>query len=70
MRRRHENDVHVRRRDVGQYVAKSLHHAQRQHGQLLYDDERHDDDELQHDDGYVPIRYDQKRNDHDLYQRR
>jgi hypothetical protein len=32
-----------------------LHDAQWQHGQLLHDDERNDDDELQYDDGHVPV---------------
>ena len=62
--------MQVRRQDVGDDDAESLHHDGRRHVQLLHDDERDDGLLLQLDDGNVQVRNDRRRLLHDLHQRR
>ena len=70
MRGRDEDDVYLRGRDVCQHASKPLQNDERRHGQLLHDDERHDDDDLQLDHGHVQMRNDQGWHDDQLHERR
>ena len=62
--------MHGFRRDGGFHDAESLLDAERRHGFLPDDDERHDHDEHEHDDGHVQNGNDQGRHVHDVHQRR